>query len=181
MTLLGQWSVNVYRNPIFPSLLVALVMGVQIDATTRAIKAEIRGVETRTGYHNFASRGGDKGSKADLQDLLAKTSGSASKLASTSRKSMVVEKLLSFMQNVQGSCITASKEELRRDAAPDGNTTEDVRQSLLGYSLFKNHISVLQDRLEMQNTDIEYTLKRVHVQSDAVSFPSQTGMHAPLF
>ena len=34
---------------------------------------------------------------------------------------------------------------------------------------FASHVSVLQDRQEMQVTDIEYTLKRVQVQSDAVS------------
>lgn len=168
--LLGQWSLEVYRNAIFPSLPIGLVMGVQIDATTTAIKHEIRAVETRTGYHNFASRQGEKRSEGELEDLLAKTSGSASKLASTSRKSKVLGKLFSFMDRTLGEAITDHQEQLR-DATPKEPAPDGIKESLLGYSIFKSHVSVLQDRQEMQVTDIEYTLKRVQVQSDAVGSP----------
>ncbi|KAG8428066.1 hypothetical protein J3459_006104 [Metarhizium acridum] len=119
--LLGQWSLGVYRNPMFPSLLLALVIGGQIDLTTAAIKNDIRGVEKRTGYHKFASRQGEKRSEGDLEELLAKTSGSASKLASTSRKSRVLEKLLSFMKKTLEES-EIGHQDLLRDAAPEAPT-----------------------------------------------------------
>ncbi|KAF5127516.1 hypothetical protein E5D57_008449 [Metarhizium anisopliae] len=165
--LLGQWSLGVYRNPMFPSLLLALVIGAQIDLTTAVIKNDIRGVEKRTGYHNFASRQGEKRSEGDLEELLAKTSGSASKLASTSRKSKVLEKLLSFMRKTLEES-EIGLQDLLPDAAPERPGSDGTNESPTGSSVLKSHVSVLQDRQEMQVTDIEYTLKRAQVQSDAL-------------
>lgn len=169
--LLGHWTLDIYRNPVFPSLLLALVIGVQIDVTTLTIKNDIRRVEKRTGYHNFASRHGEVRSEGELEELLAKTSGSASKLASTSRKSQVLERLLSFMDKTLDTSITGFQEQLR-DATPKHPAPEGIKEELHGYSVLKHHVSVLQERQGMQVTDIEYTLKRVQVQSDAVRLPS---------
>jgi hypothetical protein len=174
----GQWSPAVYASHMFPSLLLALVIGVQIDATTSAIKSDIRGVETRTGYHNFASRDGEKRSEGELDRLLAKTSGSASKLASTSRKSKVLEKLLKFTQEILDESIARDEEQLG-DASSKEPAPENIAQNIVGYSVLKSHISVLQNRQEMQVTDIEYTLKRVQVQSDAVCSPSSQPPEPP--
>ncbi|OAA42253.1 hypothetical protein NOR_05102 [Metarhizium rileyi] len=122
---------------------------------------DIRGVEKRTGYH--------KRSEGELEELLAKTSGSASKLASTSRKSKVLEKLLSFTNQTLEEFETRDQAQ-RQDATRNccQATPDSIDVSPLEHSVLRSHVSVLKDRQEMQCTDIEYTLTRVQVQSDAL-------------
>lgn len=80
----------------------------------------------------------------------------------------MLEKLLSFMKKTLEKPRTRYQEQLP-DAASKEPGADAIDESELGTLVFKSHVSVLQDRQEMQVTDIEYTLKRVSVQSDAVS------------
>ncbi|KAK2590627.1 hypothetical protein QQS21_011693 [Conoideocrella luteorostrata] len=178
MILEGKWSPDVYRNAIFPALPVAFLLGAQIDETVGAIKNDLRAVERRTGYHNFASRH-ESPAKEELGELSAKTSGTSAKLASTLRKSKTLEKLLSFMQRVLGEAAAKYQERLR-DLSPEEPASDDSPEGdIRGCSLLKNHVSVLQERQEMQVMDTDYTLKRVQVQIDALFsiIQQQDAMH----
>lgn len=174
----GNWDLGVYKNALFPALSVALLLGAQIDHVVGTIKKDLRAVEKRTGHHKFASRH-EAPAEEELGDLSAMTHGTAAKLASTARKSKTLEKLLSFIKVAIDDSVRRRREAPPLDAAAaaphqsmtayDDDDDDDVKCLVEGGALIKSHVSVLQDRQEMQVVDMEYTLKRTQVQIDAVS------------
>jgi hypothetical protein len=163
-TLDKTWSFAMTSHAMFLAMCINISFGKQIDKSHELIKDSLRKIEDRTGYHAFQRKGvpdhaEDLGLQEELGRLSRDSNGSATKLASLSRKANMTGKLLEFItRNVED-------EEMRLglQAAGPGQASQD------GPSLLRGHVSVLQDRLAMQELDMEYTKSRVNIQINAVS------------
>ena len=160
-----KWELDVCRSAMFPAFLVSIVLGEQIDTVTGKIKGLLRSVEKKSGHHLFASRF-EADVPTELSELSMKINGSAAKLASTLRKAKSVEKLLVFMLKALDTRMTQL--ETRKLGISESTDHGSINAEVNGCTLLKHHVSVLQDRQEMQAIDIEHTVKRVQVQIEAV-------------
>ncbi|PHH87025.1 hypothetical protein CDD83_9406 [Cordyceps sp. RAO-2017] len=156
-----QWDISTCKNPMFPSLLISLVLGMQIDLSNNQIKEQLRRVEKRTGHHNFASRHAEEAATQDLGELSEQTSGSAAKLSSTVRKAQTLERLLDWMLKTMDEDGQRSRSQTQR---PD----VILRPRSDGADVLRCHVGVLQERRKDQLLDTEYVLKRVQVQTEAL-------------
>jgi hypothetical protein len=153
------WNANACRSPTFPAYLFSLMLSREMNDTQAAITRSIQQIESRTGYHEFVNRD-EIGDSNGLAELSARASGHAIKLASVKRKGQVVEKLL--------DCITEAVDEetaYQNGVAPPSVGGWDSR---LGGDMLKDNAGVLRKRLEMRRIEVEYTLKRVEIQIQAV-------------
>lgn len=160
------WHESLYHNAMFPAFLMAIQLEFETDKVQEVIKTSIREIEQRTGYHQFASKA-DKLALGDLGPLAASASGYAAKLASVERKSKAVSKILEFMRQ----SIQESRAQYR--ASVDATSYDLPWAAAIEKSnaLLDHHITVLNDRLQMQMVDTDYTLTRVKIQIEAVSKP----------
>jgi hypothetical protein len=148
---------HVCRNPAFPAFLLSLHLGQQIQRAHTGIVGKMQVIEDRTGHHDFHRPQGNPNPErlASLNSLSAEVSGHALRLASVSRKAAMVRELLQFVRRI---------EQLRRTSESNpmlGPESDGLR-------LLEDFVEVLQDRLDMQNMETEFTLKRVQVQMEAI-------------
>lgn len=165
-TLGSGWDAEVLCNPVFPAYLIALLLGIQIDLTQQSIKKKVQGLERRTGYHDFKTTR-EETATGLKQELSAKASGWATKLASVERKSKTVDQLLTMVSNEIG----VQKEELGIDAENSNRHPPEVRNTALtkAMDLLRSNVAVLRYRHDMQVLDTQYIEKRVEIQIQAVS------------
>lgn len=150
--LASPFCADLYLNSMAPALILAMLLGFEIDLTQSRIKVAISDIETKTGYHTFRSRATGSTTADQLGRLAVQASGSASKLASVERKSAAVQKVLNFIAK-----------ELDRQGSADASSAALNAQELL-----RHHVGVLEQRLEMQMLNTRYTMKRVDIQINAV-------------
>jgi hypothetical protein len=148
------WSTPLYESPMFPALLLSLILSTQIHQGEEKVKLKIRASE-RCASFKMPSQGYDKAVMGLFISLAAEADRCAVKLGSLSRKSKMVEKALKF--------ILKNTSEHRGDGTSSKSLSDEACQ------LLKSHVLLLEDRLEMQLVDIEYTSKRVQLQINIVS------------
>lgn len=158
------WHESLYHNAMFPAFLMAIQLEFETDKVQEVIKTNIREIEQRTGYHQFASRG-DKIALGDLGPLAASASGYATKLASIERKGKAVGRILEFMRQ----SIQESRAQYRASADATSYSLPWAAAVEKSNTLLDHHVTVLNDRLQMQMVDTDYTLTRVKIQIEAVS------------
>lgn len=146
----SSWHASLPGHAMYPAFLFSFLLGTEIDRTQAGLKPRIHEVELRTGYYVFKTKRPEKAATGQLGQLSAEMSGSATKLASVQRKGCTLDTLMEFVMD-------ALKAEEKQSSPSEGDV------------LLKHHIGVLQQRLKMQMLDTEYTLKRVHIQIEAVS------------
>ncbi|KAH8171344.1 hypothetical protein LIA77_08111 [Sarocladium implicatum] len=156
-TLASDWDPSLLQNPMFPAYLIALLLGVQIDFTQQGITKKVQSLESRTGYHDFATRQEDAATGLK-QELSAQASGWATKLASVRRKSRTIEELLGMIE----ARLTIEEEEMKKGGC-------DVEEQWLeGINLLRHQVGVLKYRHDMQALDTQYMTKRVEIQIQAL-------------
>ncbi|KAL7789977.1 hypothetical protein V8C37DRAFT_187318 [Trichoderma ceciliae] len=143
------WSALLYQSPMFPAFLLSLILSTQIHQGEERIKLKVRASE-RCASFKMPRQGYDKSVMSLFVSLAAEADGCAVKLGSLSRKSKMVEKALKFM--------------LKNISEQGSNEPSTESVSAEACQLLRSHVLLLQDRLEMQVVDIEYTLKRVQLQ-----------------
>jgi hypothetical protein len=143
------WDPQICRDPAAPALMLSILLGQEIQQTQTFILLEIRGIEARTGHHDFHDR--TQPAPDELSVLSAKASGYAVRLASVSRKTAMLGELLAFLRGT---------EQATRD---DGSVPRRA-----GSSPLQQHVLVLENRLKMQKLETDFILKRVEVQLQAV-------------
>ncbi|KAM0453507.1 hypothetical protein ACHAPV_006292 [Trichoderma viride] len=148
------WSSLLYESPMFPAFLLSLILSTQIHQGEEKVKLKIRASE-RCASLQMPHQGYDKGVMSLFISLASEADRCAVKLSSLSRKSKMVEKALKFI--------------LKNISEQGGYETSPKSVSAEACQLLKSHALLLQDRLEMQLVDIEYTLKRVQLQISIVS------------
>ncbi|KAM3522394.1 hypothetical protein MY4038_008632 [Beauveria bassiana] len=149
--LLGSpFCADLYSSAMTPALLLAMQLGFEIDLTQSRIKVVVSDIEAKTGYHIFENRVAAS-AHARLSQLATRASGSATKLASIDRKSTSMQKVLHFIIR-----------HLDKDASAAGPAMRDAQH------LLRHHVGVLEERLEMQMLDTQYTMKRVDIQINAL-------------
>ncbi|KAK4068717.1 uncharacterized protein Triagg1_7077 [Trichoderma aggressivum f. europaeum] len=146
------WSPSLYESSMFPAFLLSLILSTQIHQQEEKIKLKIRASEKCTAFQT-TSQDYDKNMMSLFIDLATQAEGCAVKLGSLSRKSKMVEKTLNFI--------------LKHMNVPDQGSIGTPISSISteACQLLRNHVLLLQDRLEMQVVDIEYTQKRVQLQT----------------
>lgn len=150
--LLGSpFVADLYLSGMAPALLLAMQLGFEIDLTQSRIKVVVSDIESKTGYHIFENRVAAS-AHAELGQLAMRASGSATKLASIDRKSTSMQKVLHFIIK-----------QLDKEASAAGPAMRNAQH------LLRHHVGVLEERLEMQMLDTQYTMKRVDIQINAVS------------
>ncbi|KAM0432405.1 hypothetical protein ACHAPT_004949 [Fusarium lateritium] len=142
----SKWQLPIASHEMFPALLCSLMLHSQIELTQGQIKGNIQAVEGRTGYTDFKTKRKHLAT-GELAEVAAKITDYSSRLASTDRKSKTLENLMGFAQRIISS---------------DQSTASE------GDKIMKNHIQVLQERLNMQVVDREYTLKRAQIQNEVL-------------
>lgn len=168
-TLASGWDSNLIQNAMFPAYLLALLLGVQIDFTQQGITKKVQSLESRTGYHDFATRQ-EEAATGLKQDLSAQASGWATKLASVRRKSRTIEELLGMIRER----LAMEEEKIRNGSC------ELEPKWLEGLDLFRHQVGVLKYRHDMQALDTQYMTKRVEIQIQAVSsFPHNINRSLP--
>ncbi|KEY72015.1 hypothetical protein S7711_00034 [Stachybotrys chartarum IBT 7711] len=155
----APWHREIHMHTMFPVFLTAACFSMQVAGTQEGIKKELREVESQTGYHNFDREHKPSLDWEDLGELSRKSNGHATLLANLARKSKTTETLLSFAFK------TMNKDRQPKRRQKNGGAPVPT---VNGNDLLRNHLSVLQDRLAMQDLDIAYTLRRVQVQIDAL-------------
>lgn len=143
------WSALLYESPMFPAFLLTLILSTQIHQGEEKVKLKIRASE-RCSSTQMPHQGYDKSVMGLFISLAAEADRCAVKLGSLSRKSKMVEKALKFI--------------LKNISEQSGHGTSPTSVSAEACQLLKSHVLLLEDRLEMQTVDIEYTLKRVQLQ-----------------
>lgn len=148
------WSALLYESPMFPAFLLTLILSTQIHQGEEKVKLKIRASE-RCSSDQMPHQGYDKSVMSLFISLAAEADRCAVKMGSLSRKCKMVEKALKFIaKNIS--------EQSGDETLPDAVSAEACQ-------LLKSHVLLLEDRLEMQVVDIEYTLKRVQLQINIVS------------
>ena len=156
------WNAEICRSSAFPAYLFSLILSRDISETQAKIVKSIRTIESLTGFHEYANRkDGIDDNEQSLVDWSGECSGHAAKLASATRKAQVLRKLLEFITKTvdedakfQSGLVPPSGDE---DSGPNGG------------SLLKANVELLQNRLDMQQIEVEHTLKRAEIQIEAVS------------
>ncbi|KAM3556462.1 hypothetical protein MY1884_005047 [Beauveria asiatica] len=149
--LLGSpFCADLYSSAMAPALLLAMQLGFEIDLTQSRIKVVVSDIEAKTGYHIFENRVAAS-AHARLGQLAMRASGSATKLASIDRKSTSMHKVLHFIIK-----------QLDKEASAAAPSLRDAQH------LLRHHVGVLEERLEMQMLDTQYTMKRVDIQINAL-------------
>lgn len=155
----APWAPEVVRSSAFPAYLNALVFSKEITQTVAERSAQIRSIESRTGFHEYQGRGEPFEPDEILHEVSARASGISTKLASVTRKAQMTEKLLDFIdQMVEEDHYHFESQ--RPDSQPPRGP---------GKHLLTKNVSVLKQRLEMQAAETAYALKRVQTQSTVVS------------
>jgi len=131
---------------------MAIMMSAEIDENQLRTKQDLRQTDVRTGYHKFAYMS-EHAAEGDLQELSARMSGHAAKLASTCRKLRLIKDLYVFIS-----------ERLEQNA-----TTPAGKPAKASSELLKSHLELLDKRLQMQFVDREYIERRVNIQINVVS------------
>lgn len=162
------------------AFLCSLLLSTDVDRLQYSIKDAVRGVEVRTGYHQWHNRS-EAPPMDDLAVLSAKVSGYNTKTASCLRKIKVIEELNNFIleqirEEKQTQKETKIQEEkqsldsviLSMSSSPSSHSTGASYCSISQCSL-ANNIKVLQQRAKMQRVDIEYFQVRIEAQLRAVS------------
>ena len=162
-----SWNAELCRSSAFPAYLFSLMLGRQISMTQAEIVGSIRQVEIYTGFHEYTYREyahGKDDEKNDggqqLVEWTAKCSGHAAKLASVTRKGKVLRNLLEFITKT----VDDDANFRNRGRPPSG----DNDGSLSGDNLLKQSVELLQNRLDMQQVEVEHTLRRTEIQIEAV-------------
>lgn len=148
------WSALLYESPMFPAFLLTLILSTQIHQGEEKVKLKIRASE-RCSSTQMPHQGYDKSVMSLFISLATEADRCAVKLGSLSRKSKMVEKALKFI--------------LKNISEQSGHGASPTSVSAEACQLLKSHVLLLEDRLEMQAVDIEYTLKRVQLQINIVS------------
>ncbi|KAL6904952.1 hypothetical protein GGI43DRAFT_296519 [Trichoderma evansii] len=147
------WSALLYESPMFPAFLLTLILSTQIHQGEEKVKLKIRASE-RCSSAQMPRQGYDKSVMSLFISLAAEADRCAVKLGSLSRKSKMVEKALKFiLKNISE----------RSDGTSPRHASTEACQ------LLKSHVLLLEDRLEMQMVDMEYTLKRVQLQINIIA------------
>ncbi|EHK25533.1 uncharacterized protein TRIVIDRAFT_126539, partial [Trichoderma virens Gv29-8] len=154
--LCSSWNALLYHSPMFPAFLFSMILSVQIHYDEGRIKLKLRDIEERTGQDRMVDRKHEENTTATYIKLAAQLDRHAVKLASVGRKSKMAEKTLAFI--LKNTPETRAFDPSTKTAASDQS-----------YQLLRNHVSLLQDRLSMQAVDIEFTLKRVHLQTNILT------------
>jgi hypothetical protein len=153
-----RWDVELCKNSQFPTFLIAVILGLQIDQVKEVIRQKLDRLEKGTNHHQFEKAPGadDSPKKTEHVEWVVKSeeaSGHASKLASASRKGKMVDRLLNFMLK-----------EMDEEVIATGLIAPGAR-------LLRRHVAALRERLANQKDDMEYTIKRCQIQIEAVCFP----------
>lgn len=153
------WTADLYHSPMFPYLMLAMWLGVQISSTHAEVVHGVEVVEGSTGYHDYATLPPPPKNLESTGRLAVVASGYKGRLASTDRKIAVMEKLLQFMSRI-----------LEKEEGSQSESSSLVNLSCRrGNGLLRNHVDVLRERAEMHRLDAECAHKRVQIQIDAVS------------
>ncbi|KAH7325898.1 hypothetical protein B0I35DRAFT_474628 [Stachybotrys elegans] len=157
MALTRKWPIDLYKQAMFPAFCIFLAFSGQVSKVHEAVKTSLREIEGRTGYHDY-KRSNSGVPTEDLSGLSRTSNALATKLASVSRKTKAMEKLMDFMQDEVKKEIKT--QEQKRGGGSDLPSSEST--------LLHSYLDVVQERLAMQILDSEYTLKRVEIQIEAL-------------
>jgi len=157
-----QWEANVMSHVMFPLFLCGMVLSQDSGSKHNAIKAELREVESRTGYHRFATRS-EPPATGDLGELSARMSGSETKLAGVTRKLKTVEEICAFME--KHSCSDPVR---RVDEHHDISESNDT--AMTGDEVIRRSADLLKERVRAQTVENERTMQRVRTQINAVRY-----------
>ncbi|KAK0385987.1 hypothetical protein NLU13_5706 [Sarocladium strictum] len=155
-SLTHRWEPGLISHHLFPAYLIAFLLGIQIDHTQQDIKKKVQSLESRTGYHDFATRQ-EEAAMGFKQELSAKASGYSTKLASVERKSKTIHQLLTFISR-----------RLSASEASDCLNPLDACVTAETKALLQSQIDALQYRHDGQVLDTQYIVKRVDIQIQAL-------------
>ena len=154
-----------------PLLVCLLLFASEIDFDQQRIKAEVREVELRTGFHRWESpKERVPPATGDVTTLSATMSGHAAKLASVTRKLAVSRHVTDFITLYSAN----SSNNVAQGSSVAGMLSQTSVRPAATPEIFKEHVTLLERRSKMQQTDTEFIDQRVQIQLRAVrshSFP----------
>jgi hypothetical protein len=160
-----SWSAELYHCSMFPCLMLALWLGIQVNGIHAEVVHGVENLERSTGFHDYATLPLALRNPESAGRLAVVASGYKGRLASTDRKIAVVDKLLRFILQVLD----------KEDNSQQSNAINAAGLTCShGRQILRSHVAVLQDRADMQTLDAECAHKRVQIQIDAVRLSFQT-------
>jgi hypothetical protein len=154
-----RWNPSVLCTPLYPAYALSLVLHYDIGIKHKEVETQIRKMEADTGFHGFRDRHADlslsKQAAIEVHELVGETSDYAGRIASTTRKSKMLELLLDFLREAV-------------DKGRGNNASTGATHRSDGFSLIQRHVEVMQHRLGMLDTELAYIEKRIQIQKDMV-------------
>lgn len=161
------------HQPMYVGLICSIFLSGEISRQQNAIQEIIGGVEARTGYHEWSKCDYDEPARGDFTDLSSRVSGSASRLASVTRKMKSLQELNVLILANTGCGVSSHLASCTKNADIKGESRSPFRDTVL----------LIERRIRMQRIDSEMIQRRIEVQLSTVRCPfmPSTSAKADLF